>query len=132
MAVPTIRTRLTTGYADREKVDQIFMETNKEERDQLGLKGTTEIFDDMDSATRINLWGCTHKEVLKRILDGTDMFKGFANIKQARDAIGIDVEWYDETRGGQSYLLLAFVGSELAGCYAGETLNKQWLIWKSI
>jgi hypothetical protein len=48
-------------YADREKADQIFMETNKEERDQLGLKGTTEIFDDMDSATRINLWGCMHR-----------------------------------------------------------------------
>ena len=88
------------------------METNKEERDQLGLKGTNTNFVDMDSATRINLWGCMHKEVVKRILDvltdGTDMFEGFANIKQARDAIGIDVEWHDETRGGQAYLLLAF------------------------
>ena len=83
------------------------------------------MFDDMDSATRINLWGCMHKEVVKRILDGTDMFEGFANIKQARDAIGIDVEWHDETRGGQAYLLLAFEEGELAGFYAGETLNKR-------
>ena len=83
------------------------------------------MFDDMDSATRINLWGCMHKEVVKRILDGTDMFNGFANIKQARDAIEIDVKWHDETRGGQSYLLLAFEEGELAGFYAGETLNKR-------
>ena len=67
--------------AGLQKVDQIFMETKKEERDQLGLKGTNKLFVDMDSATRINLWGCMHKEVVKRILDGTDMFKGFANIK---------------------------------------------------
>ena len=101
------------------------LETNKEERDQLGLKGTNNFFVDMDSATRINLWGCMHKEVVKRIPDGTDMFEGFANIKQARDAIGIDVEWHDETRGGQAYLLLAFEENELAGFYAGETLNKR-------